>query len=307
MTRTNLEVKVLTYTGNGVDNTSIAGTFGLHPGLAIVKGGANIACFKTRRMPFDSTAFFAGNTANFAGGVKALLANGLNLGTDAKANANATVYHALIIGWTNAQAYARAIDYVGNGSDSRQLTAAGLNFQPDFFFTKRDGADNPSARSLSISGDNSWHYSGTADASNEIQNFVANGVELGTSTRVNGSASTYYAFGMRNLPGIVTYGSYTGNGLDNRTVAHDLGYTPDWLIVKNAAQTTGAILWLSTMTATQSAPVGASAPTTGFVKAVGATTFTVGSSATVNGDTNTHYFVAGRAGQFSVPLSRAAA
>lgn len=306
MARANLEVKVFSYAGNATDNTAISSTFALAPRFALVKGGSNIAAFKIRQMGHDATAFLAGSTAHFAGGIKALTGNGFVVGTDAKVNANSTTYYALTIGWADAQSYARAVEYVGNGSDGRQLTGAGLFFQPDFFLTKGNSADACSVRISSMVGDNAWHFSGVADATNELQQFVANGVELGTSTRVNGSGTTYHALGLRNLAGVLTNGTFAGDAVDDRAITHGLGTTPDWIFLKNGTAGNAAIMWTSTMPATQSTQVASSGLTTGLIKSVGATTFTVGSTAAANGSTNTMWWVAGKAGQFNVPLTRTA-
>lgn len=303
MPRYNLQIKVGTYTGNGVDNTSITGV-GFRPQLVITKGGANIACFRTRHMSADSCAYFAGNTANFAGGIKGILDDGFQVGTDAKANANGTVYYYIAIRGTDAQQYFRTVVYKGNGSDSRQLTAAGVFFQPNIFWTKGDTAQNPSVRTEAVVGDDSWHFSGTVNGSNEIQNFVASGVELGTSARVNSSAVDYFATALRHFSGYITSGTYVGNGTSLSVTG--LGFQPDFVIVKDGATTSNAVFKTSEMSGLDSAPTGSSTLTTTAITAFGADGFSLGNSVFANASGDTFYYFAFKAGNFNVPIARTA-
>lgn len=304
MPRYNLQIKVGTYTGNGVDLTEITDV-GFKPQFVIVKGGANTACFRTKQMAADSCAYLASNTANFSSGIKGFLDTGFQLGTDAKANANGTTYYYVAMRGVDAQQYFRTLVYGGNGSDARQLTSAGIFFQPNIFFTKGNRADNPCVRTESVVGDNSWHFSGSADAANEIQNFVANGVELGTSSRVNSNGSEYFAVALKHFSVCIASGTYTGNAADDREIT-GVGFQPDVVIIKNGATTNAAVIRTSDFAAGNSASLAAAAPTTDLIQSFISDGFSVGTNVAVNGNTNTIYWIAIKAGNFNVPITRVA-
>lgn len=303
MARYNLRIKCGTYTGTGALQ-NITDT-GFRPQLVLTKGGANIACFRTRLMAAGQSAYFAGNTANFAQGINGFLDNGFQVGTDAKANANGTVYHYLAIWGAENQNYFRTFKYKGNGSDARQLGAQGIFFTPDLFFTKGDTAQNPCIRTVDVTGDNSWHPSGTADTTNEIQNFITNGVELGSSARVNSNGLEYFGFALKSLVGVIKTFTFTGDSVDDRNIIGQ-GFQPDFSLVKNGILTTAAVMKTSTMTANQAVSVGSSSPTTDLIQAFGSDGIQVGANTSVNASGNTIWGFSLKGGNYSVPIVRSA-
>lgn len=303
MARSNLQIKVGTYTGDGTDNRNITG-IGFRPKMVIVKGEANKAMWRTNHNRGDSSMYFAGNTANAADCIQELLNDGFQVGTDAKVNANGTVYYYIATTHNSAQQYARFGNYIGNAADNRQLTSSGITFTPDFFMTKGDTAQNPSLRSAEVVGDNSWHTSGTADASNEVQNFVSNGVELGTSSRVNGNGLEYFFMAFKKYNGILASGTYTGDGTDDRAIT--CNFQPDFFLVKDGSTTTAAYIRTADMTGNGGFSVGASGQLTGSIKSITSTGVTIGTNASVNANGDTYWWVAFKAGNFNVPLTRTA-
>lgn len=301
--RPNLKIKVGTYTGTGA--ALEVSSVGFPPDVVIVKGGANIACFRTRQMRGDSTAFFAGNTANFAGGILGLTATGFFVGTDAKANANGTTYYYVALWGAAAQAYFRIFTYMGNNTDGRQLTAAQIAFTPDLAFIKGDTAQNPVVRSLAVVGDNSWHFSGTADTTNEIQAFVTNGLDLGNSSRVNGNLIEYFGVAMKELAGVIKTFTYTGDAADNRSII-GLGFQPDFVLIKNGTTTNSAALRTSDFVGDSSTSVGSAGPGADVIQSFISDGFTIGTNVSANGSTNTFWGFALKAGEYNVPIARTA-
>lgn len=305
MARTNLQIKVGTYTGDGNDSRIITGV-GFEPKLLIVKGGANIAVWRVKQNRGDSSMYFAGNTANAADFIQAFTNDGFVVGTDAKVNANATVYYYIAFNGTAAQKYFKTGNYIGNNTDARQLTASGITFTPDIFFVKGDTAQNPSTRTAEVTGDNSWHFSGSIDANNEIQNLVANGVELGTSPRTNGNGLEYFFASFKKYRGVIASGTYVGNGLDTRTIT-GLGFQPDFVLVKDGLTTSAACIRTSDFVGDSSASVGSAGPTTNQIESFVSDGFTVGTSGVVNAVGDTFWWFAFKAGNFNVPLTRTTA
>lgn len=302
--RYNLQIKTGSYVGDGADNHAITDV-GFSPDLVIVKGGVNIACFKTKHMPFDLTAFLAGNIAHFSGGVKGLLPNGFQVGTDAKVNANGTTYYYIAIKGYDAQNFFRVFTYVGKVGDNRQLNDANIFFTPDIAWAKGNNAQNPSVRTKEVVGDNSWHFSGSIDAVNEIQAFISNGLELGNSSRINQAGIDFYGIALKHYPGIISSGIYIGDGADNRAIT-GIGFKPDIVLVKNGAVTNTAALRTADIVGDGAFPVGASDLTANFIQSLDTDGFTLGSNASINGNGNLHYWIALKAGTFLLPITRTA-
>lgn len=305
MARSNLQIKVGTYTGNGADATNISGV-GFRPDFVLIKGGANIGVLRTREITGDKTAYAAGNTANEADNIQEILNDGFQLGTNAKVNANGTVYYYVAIRGTAGQSYFRTGKYIGTSGDSRNYTGGGLNFTPDFVFVKGDRADNGCFRTSAMGADNSAHLSGSVDAVNEIQSLISNGFQLGTSTRTNLSAADYYFVAMKALAGCMAVGTYTGNATDNRSIT-GLGFSPDVVIIKNGTTTNAAVIRTSSFSGDSSTSFGSAGPTTDMIQSFISDGFTIGANVSVNGDTNTFWWIAFKAGNFNVPITRTAA
>jgi len=152
-----------------------------------------------------------------------------------------------------------AIAYSGNGS-TQSIT--GLNFQPDLVWIK----SRTGVRWHQIFDVNRGAYNFlSSDQLNEeiydvntLSSFNSNGFSLGTSNRVNGSSENYVAWCWKangtpvsNTDGSITTQvsantnagfsiiSYTGNLTAGATIGHGLNQTPDMIIFKSVAVTTG--------------------------------------------------------------------
>jgi hypothetical protein len=304
--RSNLIIEHFTYTGDGADNRLVSLPASLtlkKPQLVIVKGGANVACFKTILMKHDESGYLAGNTAHFAGGIKEIYHGGIRLGTDAKANANGTVYYGVAIWGDDSQNYFRVFKYLGSGADNRDFTAGGLYMTPDFVFTKGNRADNGVFKSNVISGDSASHFSGTADAANEIQSLIANGFQLGTSSRANSSGSVYDGFVLKELPGAIEFSSYVGNGVNGRDISL-FGFDPDIYIGKNSVTTNAGYFKTSDFAAGYSATLASSAPAVSLINTFITGGVNVSSNDGVNKNGDTYWAIGLKSGSYAVPITR---
>lgn len=299
MARTNLQIKVGTYVGTGAVNIITDTAF--PPDLVIIKGGSNHAVFRVKQNQGDSTCYLATNLANLTGSITGLTTTGFVLGTDATVNANGTTYFYIAIRGAAAEAIFKTFWYVGSGADNRDLTTTGINFTPDFVHIKQDGANVAPDRLSLQTGDIAFHLLGTTPAANIIQNLQANGFQLGTSVRSNGSASNYYGFALKHLPGVFISGQYTGNGTSQSITG--LGFQPDWVIVANIASASAAMLKTNKMTGLTSHVINNFNSVTNGILSLDSNGFSVGSTAAANGSTNTIYYLAGKEGSFSAPIT----
>jgi hypothetical protein len=157
--------------------------------------------------------------------------------------------------------------YTGNGS-TQSIT--GLNFKPDLLWIKeRSGTGASTAYHVWFDGvrgvtkaiysnDTSAEVTGTA-----LTSFNSDGFTLSLDTsqgRTNDNADSYVAWNwlganttVSNTQGTITSTvsanttsgfsivSYTGDGVNNRTVGHGLGATPKFIIIKN--RSAGTAYW----------------------------------------------------------------
>ena len=146
--------------------------------------------------------------------------------------------------------------WTGNSTAGRTI-AHNLGSAPAFVLVKRTNATNNwicwhsaltntqyiqiNSTSQAFSDGGIFWNSTTPDASN---------LTLGNDSGVNGSGSTYVAylfasdaggFGDDGSENIIKCGSYTGNGSFSSGPVIDLGFEPQWVLIKNA--TTGGYNW----------------------------------------------------------------
>lgn len=306
MARESLQIKIGTYTGNGVDSTSILGV-GFRPELVIAKGGANVAVWRTSLNRGDSTMALAANTANATDQIQEILNDGFQVGTNAGVNASGTTYYYMAIRGLLGQSHFKVGKYFGNATDNRNVTDSGLiPFTPEMIWIKGDTAQNGPVRTQQVSGDISWHFAGTADGANEIQNLQANGFQIGTSARVNSADVEYFFAAFRQLSGVIACGTYIGNGVDNREII-GCDFKPDLVIVKDGTGTSAGILRTRDFVGDSSISLGGSAAAANQIQNLVFGGFQLGSSTNVNTNGNTYWWVAFKDGNHFTPISRTAA
>jgi hypothetical protein len=74
---------------------------------------------------------------------------------------------------------------------------------------------------------------GQAAAATGVTSFNTNGFSLGTSAEMNGSTVPYASWTFREQAKFFDIVTYTGDGTDNRAIAHNLGSVPGCVIVKS--------------------------------------------------------------------------
>jgi hypothetical protein len=67
--------------------------------------------------------------------------------------------------------------------------------------------------------------------------FTSSGFSLGTDSGYNGSGITFASWTFREQPKFFDIVTYTGDGVNNRTIAHNLGSTPGCVIIKRTDAT----------------------------------------------------------------------
>lgn len=224
-----MQVKGLSYTGNGTDNRAISGA-GFQPDVVIVKrqqfldsGNGRIALSV---MTAGEAKALTLASAPATGFIRSIDADGFTVSTDANVNANGEAYHALCL-----KAHASDLkvgSYTGNGVDNRSIT--GVGFQPDLVWVFSNGANLAVWRSSDISGDSTAYWGGTAPAGNRIQALEADGFQVGTDAVVNADTVTYFYVAFKYVAGFAAGIAYTGDASDDRNIT-GLGLDPDHALV----------------------------------------------------------------------------
>ena len=187
------DLKVGTYIGDGIDDRNITGV-GFQPDVVIVYQEASFfPVWRSSDVPGDLTLTF-GTNAPADNRIQMFQADGFQVGNATTVNANLVTHHYIAV--KKAAGLLNTLTYAGNATDNRDLT--GLGFLPDFVTIRGGGTTTVqgAVRYGAEVGDNSMVWD-SAEGVNRIQALQADGFQIGTSTAVNVSGVTYYAFALK--------------------------------------------------------------------------------------------------------------
>jgi hypothetical protein len=282
------------YTGTGA-TLSIAG-LSFAPDVILIKdNAANFAVFRTRQMAGDSTAYLASATADFAGGVTALNADGFTLGASTITNTAGGVYHWQAFGNAyNPDTGSGSTDfaigtYYGTGIDNKDITA--LPYQPDFVAVKRNNTTAGMFRTSAQAGDIASSFGATAEAANMVQSLTASGFQVGTSAANNTAASTYRWFAFKESSNF-NVGSYTGDAVNDRQITTP-AFGADLVWVKRSTAVAG-VLRPATLAGDNTQYFPNTANASGRIKSLTAVGFTLGTQTEVNAAAGVYRYAAWR-------------
>jgi len=120
-----------------------------------------------------------------------------------------------------------------------------------------------------------------------LTSFNNNGFSLGSDSDVNGTYSTakYASWTFRKAPKFFDVVTYTGDGTNNRQIAHDLDATVGMVVVKRLDSTGDFFTWHRTFSNNQNVVLNDNFAVTtlqNYLVTASSTTFTVGSNSDVN-------------------------
>lgn len=189
---TGTDIKTASYTGNSSGPRAITGV-GFQPTLVMWWDNlGDTGGFRTTDMPSTDSWIDFGTVGLLTDRVFTLDSDGFTLSFRNEVNGTGRTYYYVAL--KDSTGAFDTFTYSGNGSDNRDLTP--LAFQPDFALVK--GTTNVAALRFSTeSGDNSYLADATGEAANRIQNFQANGLQVGTAANVNTNAVTYYGWAFK--------------------------------------------------------------------------------------------------------------
>lgn len=278
------EIASGSYTGNGTAQ-SITGV-GFKPDAVIIKGGSQIAQLCTASMGADATKPLIGATALQTDRVTSLDSDGFSVGGNAQVNANATTYYWIAVRETNAKDFAFGT-YAGDDEDDRSIT---VGFQPNMVIVVASGTQVAMWRTSDMTAGNSMSFLGNLGV-DFIQAFEANGFQVGTNATVNSTAHTYYWLAFKETEDLFKVLTYTGNGVDNRSIT-GAGFQPDNVWVKLNVDSFAMVMRFADQVGDSSSLASAAAAAANRIQALEADGFQVGTENTVNSDTFTYYAAA---------------
>lgn len=300
MSRSNFRVKVGTYTGNSTARE--ISDMGFQPDIVIIKGVSQYPVFRVKQQPGDDTAYFDINLANITDAITGFTANGFTLGTGATVNGNTVAFYYIAIKGNSSQKYFKTGMFVGDGNDNRNLTTVGMGFTPDFVNIKSLTTVAGAFRTKNNTGDSSGGWGGSF-GTNKIQSLISGGFQLGTNSAVNTSGQKYLFWALRELAGVVKFGTYTGDGLATKSIS-GVGFTPDIVFVKEITGTVAGTMKTLSMPTTTGFLTNNGAVVNDAITSLDADGFTVANSASVNTAASAYIYMAIKSGNFNVPIER---
>ena len=154
------------------------------------------------------------------------------VGADARVNASATMYY-----WTAFKAGPGKMvagSYTGDGGASQAIT--GLGYQPELVYVISAGAGGNEMIQRSSAAPEAFNfYDGPGDAT-WIPTLGADGFTVGSDARVNTSPTVYHYVAWNEAAGYLDVGSYAGDASSPTRNITTVGFEPEYLFVRRAAQ-----------------------------------------------------------------------
>jgi hypothetical protein len=186
-----------------------------------------------------------------------------------------------------AQTRVASGSYVGAASDQ---TISGLGFEPDVVIVKGGSADRALVCSKGIAtGNQCRELLGTTSIGTAIT-YLSDGFRVNTDNHVNRLGATYHWVAFKLAAGQSAYGSYVGNGADDRSIV-GLGFQPTFVLLLplNAHPVT----WRTAgMPVGQSLDPQGAALVSDAIQAFETDGFQVGASQRVNSNINNYHYLA---------------
>lgn len=269
-------VKVGQYTGTGASNPQTG--FGFAPVAGIIKrhGSTSSAVhiIKTGGVTHHKVM---GLNATGDDTTVTLDADGFTaLGITLETNTDTGTYDYVMIG--AAAADMAVFEYTGDTTDNKDYGA--FTFTPDMVWVMPSSTARMAWRCDQMAGDVSHSRWDNATTTNHIQAVGAGTIQVGTALN---AAIPYYVAVFKKAAGVFATAEYTGDGNDNRDIAHGLGATPvfTYIQTQTVSNQVGALAF-SVDAADTTHAITPAADFADGIQSMGATNVQVGANATVN-------------------------
>ena len=181
--------------------------------------------------------------------------------------------------------------YTGDGNDSRNITVS-PSFAIKAVIIKKDNSTG-AVMSISGMGDLARDLSVISEAlaANKIQSMGTGTFQIGSDTAVNATSNPYYWIALGGDDAEIVASSYTGNGLDDRTITTN--FLPEFVLVIGNG-TYPAVIRYGGISTDESISFAGAGDLLGVnrIQSFEATGFVVGTANAVNENTATFYYLA---------------
>jgi hypothetical protein len=278
------------YVGSG-ESQEISG-LGFTPDMVIIKANTITgtgALWKTTAMPQNNTAFLGTASADNTTGLIVFTDDGFRVTGAGTNNVNVRFTWVAYSGSECSSGGVLCVGrYTGDGSATKAITSG---FQPDLVWVKQSTEVVPTWRSSVMPLNYAQYFSATVQDTTGtfFTSLDASGFTVGATH--NASAGVYYYATFKESAGAVDVGTYTGNGTVDRSIA-GVGFRPDFMFIKNAGATVGAVYSLNESHGDSSSYFSDTANLVDAIQALETDGFQVGTHATVHTNGVTYYYAA---------------
>lgn len=199
--------------------------------------------------------------------------------------------------------------YTGNGTSQTITNNINLSGNGGLVWIKERGAVRNNLLFDTSRGATKPLYSNLTFAegsdAQSLTAFNSTGFSIGSDSGCNINAGTYVAWTFREQAKFFDVVTYSGDGIDNRAISHNLASTPGCIIIKRTNNSDDWFVYHRSLAANFGLRLNktdAAGSNTSTVKSVSSTTFTIGTDGLVNssGSTYTAYLFAHDAGGFGL-------
>lgn len=305
MDRPNYQMKVGSYTGNG--SYQHVSSVGFMPDLVFaIPASANGTAIKDKHGLDIQSQTWSGTED--AGGtlIRGLTSSGFTVSNGVVNSSGVSYYYVAFRGTTDVIGTGL---YIGTGVAWDIVAPDRMNFTPKFLFLRPMATIGQLFHCSDIhTSTQSQQFSSIAlTASGNLTGMLANGFGLSTNTGANQNGTGYRYFTITDQIPRTAFkaGTYTGTGAE-QTIS-GVGFKPDFLFIKSTTTTAGSespSLYVSSFPSGQAKRTNAVALTTDIITSTHSDGFTVGTNAGVSESGDTFQYVAFKAGDFIVPVTR---
>ncbi len=274
------------YTGNGIDDRTIAG-LGFRAEVIFIMS-SNGTVIRTATMSGDSTKVGGSATSVISNAIQSMTSDGFTIGTSTLTNTNGVTYHWVAFGAGDNLDVGM---YTGNGTSQN---VNNLGFQAETAFVLGESGSQLVFRNSQNA--NTFDLSNNGPYASGITSLNANSFSVGSSTATNQSSIAYHYFALNETSSYFKTGTYTGNGSDNRNIT-GVGFESEFVIVKATSTNNFAIGKTESTGYNTDANVAGS---TNQIQALQSDGFQVGTDGTTNSSGVSYQYLAFR--QNDVPL-----
>ena len=180
------------YTGDGLDDRNITG-LGIDPDFVNCFGKSANRFKTTSTGKTTDMSLIFNNTVSGTDRIQQLITGGFQVGTSINTLSKAKYYY-LAIQKSVVSGVFNEGTYTGNSTNNRDIT--GVGFNPSVIIVKGDSSDVSRVKSLEITNSSSSLGNGN-ESSNTIQQLIADGFQVSSSSTVNGNGTQYYWLAFR--------------------------------------------------------------------------------------------------------------